>query len=88
MTNSANNIPAGEIVWSPSDSRIEQANITSFINRVNADYSARVSNYTELYQWSIKEASNFWQAIWDFCEIRASIPAAKISKIHENLIFD
>ncbi|MHA2213074.1 MAG: acetoacetate--CoA ligase, partial [Candidatus Thorarchaeota archaeon] len=59
-------------LWNPSKLTIENANITQFINSVNTEYNLAISNYDELYKWSIDKIEDFWAAIWEFGEIRAS----------------
>ncbi len=59
-------------LWKPSEERIRQANITRFINFVNKKYNLKISSYNELHQWSVADIPNFWAAMWEFGEIRAS----------------
>jgi len=59
-------------LWTPSEERIQQANITRFIDAVNARQNMNLRSYAELYQWSVENISSFWAAIWDFAEIKAS----------------
>jgi len=59
-------------LWTPSKERIEQANITRFIALVNKRHSLRIDSYKELYKWSIEKIPDFWEAMWEFADIRAS----------------
>ena len=59
-------------LWIPSEERKQQANITRFMNEVNARHQLNLKSYPELYQWSIENISDFWAAVWDFVEIKAS----------------
>src|ERR1044071_3023611 len=59
-------------LWMPSEERKRQANITRFIDTVNTQYKLNLRSYPELYQWSIENIPDFWTAVWDFAEIRAS----------------
>src|ERR1700752_1132586 len=61
-------------LWRPSEERIQQANITRFIDEVNARGNLNLGSYTELYQWSVENIPDFWGAVWDFAEIKASKP--------------
>ncbi|MBI2486595.1 MAG: acetoacetate--CoA ligase [Deltaproteobacteria bacterium] len=60
-----------EPLWQPSAERIRNANMTRFIEFVNQKHGKRFRTYGELYQWSIKEISDFWESVWEFGEIRA-----------------
>ncbi len=59
-------------LWMPSEERIKQANITRFINFVNEKHGLEISSYDELYNWSIRNTQDFWVAMWEFGEIKAS----------------
>jgi acetoacetyl-CoA synthetase len=59
-------------LWTPSQERKQQANITRFMNEVNARHQLNLASYPELYQWSIEDIPDFWAAVWDFAEIKAS----------------
>jgi acetoacetyl-CoA synthetase len=56
----------------PSEERKRQANITRFMDKVNTQYKLKLRSYPELYQWSVENIPDFWAAVWDFAEIRAS----------------
>ena len=53
-------------LWMPSEERKRQANITRFMDRVNAQYKLNFGSYAELYQWSVENIPDFWAAVWDF----------------------
>jgi acetoacetyl-CoA synthetase len=59
-------------LWTPSEERIQQANITRFMDAVNARGNLNLGSYAELYQWSVDNIPDFWEAVWDFSEIKAS----------------
>jgi acetoacetyl-CoA synthetase len=59
-------------LWVPSEERKRQANITRFMNVVNAQHNLNFESYNELYRWSIENIPAFWAAMWDFAEIRNS----------------
>jgi acetoacetyl-CoA synthetase len=59
-------------LWTPSDERKRDANITRFIHEINLRHSLNLETYPELYQWSIENIPDFWVAMWDFAEIKAS----------------
>ncbi len=59
-------------LWKPSEERIKQSNITRFIGFVNRQFHLELDSYEKLYNWSINRIHDFWGAVWDFAEIRAS----------------
>ncbi len=61
-----------KLLWEPSDQHKEQANMTGFINFVNKKYGLELKTYIDLYQWSVTSIPDFWAAMWEFGDIRAS----------------
>jgi len=61
-----------ELLWEPSEERKKSTNITKFIDYVNREYGQKFSSYDELYDWSISKIPDFWAAVWDFADIKAS----------------
>ena len=61
-------------LWTPSEERKRDANITRFINEINARHSLHVDSYIGLYQWSVENIPEFWAAVWEFAGIKASKP--------------
>jgi len=61
-------------IWEPSEERKKNTNIAKFTNFVSKRYGQKLSGYDELYEWSTDNLADFWDSVWDFCEIRASRP--------------
>lgn len=59
-------------LWIPSETRKRDANITRFINEVNARHGLNLASYADLYDWSVNHIPDFWATVWDFAEIKAS----------------
>jgi len=59
-------------LWVPSEERVKRANITRFISFINGNFGLDIDSYGQLYEWSIKNIPEFWEAMWDFGQIRAS----------------
>jgi acetoacetyl-CoA synthetase len=64
--------PLKRPLWVPSEDRIKSANMTRFIEFANREYGKKFKTYRELYQWSVDSIPDFWAAVWDFAEIKAS----------------
>jgi acetoacetyl-CoA synthetase len=43
-----------------------------FMERVNRTYHRHLTGYEDLYRWSVDNMADFWGAMWDYGEIRAS----------------
>jgi acetoacetyl-CoA synthetase len=59
-------------LWKPTEKHIKNANITRFMAYVNRKYGKTFETYKDLYQWSIDNIPDFWAAMWEFGEIKAS----------------
>ena len=59
-------------LWTPSDERKRDANITRFMDVVNQQYKLNIASYSDLYNWSVNNIPDFWLTVWDFVEIKAS----------------
>jgi len=62
----------GKLLWRPSKERINQANMTRFIDFVSEKHSLRIESYSQLYEWSIQNIPDFWAAMWEFGGIISS----------------
>jgi acetoacetyl-CoA synthetase len=61
-------------LWTPSEERKQQANITRFISRVNTQHNLNLGSYADLYRWSVDGIPDFWAEVWDSGGIIASKP--------------
>jgi len=68
-----------KILWRPSPERINQSNMHRFIQFVNRRYQLDLSDYDQLYHWSVENINDFWAAVWDFAEIRCSTPFDRVA---------
>ncbi len=65
-------------IWTPSDERIADANLTRFIDTLIQPHNERLGlnpdsqNYAELHRWSVEHPESFWQNVWQFCGIVGS----------------
>jgi acetoacetyl-CoA synthetase len=59
-------------LWFPSATQVKNANMTRFIDFVNRKYGKTFKSYNDLYQWSVDQIPDFWAAMWDFAEVKAS----------------
>ena len=55
-----------ELLWAPSPERVAAANLTAFMNMVNAKRRKALATYSELYQWSIERPEQFWADMWGY----------------------
>ncbi len=61
----------GDFLWRAPSTVAQRANITQFSAWLEANRELRLADYDAILQWSIDDVSGFWQAIWDYFEVRA-----------------
>ncbi|MGO4200918.1 acetoacetate--CoA ligase [Rhodococcus sp. TAF43] len=57
--------------WVPTDADIEKARITDFARWVERRTGLSLPDYAALWQWSVDHIGDFWQAVWDYFEVRS-----------------
>jgi len=67
-----------KMLWQPTEERVSQTNMVRFIDFVNQRKRLNIKDYNELYQWSVNEIPDFWAAMWDFAEIKSSLPFSQV----------
>ena len=63
-----------EAIWTPSELFKAQANLTRFIKFINDKHCQDIADYERLHAWSITNIAAFWEAVWEFTGIIASVP--------------
>lgn len=53
-------------IWTPSEERIAQANMSAFLR-----YAGDFASYRELYRWSVLHPEDFWPVMWRFAALIA-----------------
>ena len=62
-------------LWQPPPDRIRDSAMTAFQAWVETTTGLQFEDYAALHRWSVDEPAAFWQATWEFCDVRASTPA-------------
>lgn len=65
-------------LWTPSEERKREANVTRFILYVNEKFSRDIKTYPELYSWSVENIPAFWETMWQYGDIKASHPYLQV----------
>ncbi len=60
-----------EVLWKPSASQIENANMTAFRRAAEQQWDTSLPDYAALHAFSVTELEKFWVSVRDFCYIRA-----------------
>lgn len=68
----------GELLWTPSQARVEHANVTAFGRWLERECRLAFGHYTELWRWSVGDLESFWGALWDYLEVEASSSYSRV----------
>ncbi|WP_324716620.1 acetoacetate--CoA ligase [Carboxydochorda subterranea] len=71
-------VDEGELLWQPSSGQIERANLTRYLRWLERHKGRSFDSYDALWRWSVSEVEAFWASIWDFFEIQAYRPYARV----------
>jgi acetoacetyl-CoA synthetase len=58
-------------LWSPSVDRVSSARVTQFQAYLEQRLNRQFLDFDELWRWSIEDLNGFWQAIWDYHEVKS-----------------
>jgi len=61
-------------LWRPSPERVEAANITAFRRRIEREHGVALPDHDALYDWSVENIADFWQAVWETSDVIAETP--------------
>ena len=65
-------------LWQPDPERIEEANLTRFARQAVRDWKLGFNNYPAFYRWTIDHPEQFWESLWKFAAIRASVKGSRV----------
>jgi acetoacetyl-CoA synthetase len=67
-------IKEGDILWTPTAQRVDNANVTTFMRWLKTNRQLEFADYTALWQWSVDQIEDFWQAVWDYFAVKSTAP--------------
>ncbi|KAA3616300.1 MAG: acetoacetate--CoA ligase [Calditrichaeota bacterium] len=56
-------------LWRPSKERMAASNMTAFMKFLERSNRGIFNDYSQLFNWSIENSSEFWEAVWQFTEV-------------------
>lgn len=69
-----NQIEEGTLLWEPDKTRINNANITSYMNWLKDKKGLAFDDYSSVWQWSVQHIESFWESIWEYFNIQSPTP--------------
>jgi acetoacetyl-CoA synthetase len=65
-------------LWTPDEKRAGATAMTRFRNEAEVRTGRALPDYQALHDWSVTETADFWDAIWDFCNVVASAKGERV----------
>src|SRR5436305_7323108 len=69
---------APEVLWRPSQERIDRATLTRYQRWLSDTRGLRIDRYEQLWQWSVEDLEGFWRSIVEFFDIRFEVPGERV----------
>ncbi|HSE78446.1 MAG TPA: acetoacetate--CoA ligase [Alphaproteobacteria bacterium] len=70
--------PGDRPLWEPDKARIEAANTTILMRRIERAYGVSLADYGALWRWSVSNLEAFWHEVWSFCGVIAETQGARV----------
>ncbi|MFN8349343.1 MAG: AMP-binding protein [Spirosomataceae bacterium] len=58
-------------LWAPSRAFAEQSNFKKYQNWLFVKKGLYFRDYHDLWDWSVTDLEDFWESIWQFCEVKS-----------------
>ncbi|PUA79514.1 acetoacetate--CoA ligase [Nocardioides currus] len=65
-------------VWQPDPSTVASSAITRFAEDATARTGRDLSDYRDLWSWSVEDLDGFWSSVWTFFDVQADGSPARV----------
>ncbi len=66
------------VVWEPTAADVEGSQVQQFLLWLERERGLTFDDYQALWQWSVVELEQFWDAVWHFFDVPASSPYSAV----------
>jgi acetoacetyl-CoA synthetase len=71
-------VAEGTVLWSPPRGRVAASELARYMRWLRDEKGLAFDDYAALHRWSVERLEDFWASLWEFLEIRASAPYARV----------
>ena len=71
-------LPVQPPLWTPSRSFVEGSNFKKYQSWLFIKKGLYFKNYADLWEWSVTDLEDFWESIWQFCDVKAHTPYREV----------
>ncbi len=68
----------GTLLWEPSEEFKARSTIKRYMAWLKENKGLDFNSYNPLWEWSVTSIEEFWESMWEFFELKASKPYAKV----------
>ena len=65
-------------MWQPSEEQINNSQMMDYMQLVNQKFGLSLKKYSQLYDWSIEKAEDFWGSFWEYSQIIHHSPYSQV----------
>jgi acetoacetyl-CoA synthetase len=65
-------------LWVPEADPLVATQLSQFMDMASERTGRRFEDYEQLWKWSVESLEEFWAAVWDYFEVRASVPYTQV----------
>jgi acetoacetyl-CoA synthetase len=65
-------------LWTPSQERIAQSRMHDYMQWLAREKNLHLKDYDALWQWSVDHIDSFWESIWQYFDVRSSVPYTRV----------
>jgi acetoacetyl-CoA synthetase len=66
------------VLWTPPADVLQTSRMGKFAGWVHANRGLRFEGYDELWRWSVDDLEGFWSAVWEYFDIKTSMPPSRV----------
>ena len=67
-----------EVLWTPPADVRQTTQVGRFLDHVRDTRGHELSDYDELFAWSVADLEGFWGSLWEFFGVQASTPYERV----------
>jgi acetoacetyl-CoA synthetase len=71
-------VKEGDLLWTPRPEWVERTNLTAYMRWLARTRGLEFKSYDELWRWSINDLEGFWASMWEYGNVRASVPYERV----------
>jgi len=71
-------ITEGTLLWEPSEKTRRQCNLAGYMRWLKEHHDLEFAGYDDLWRWSTTSLEEFWNSVWNYFDLKATVPPATI----------